>query len=92
MPDCVGEGAAVAALAMVGVGMGMGDKGVVLGGDASMVDVRVDIMVDRTVGMGSGEVVLVGVASVVDGMVDMGTEAGADSEPSCAGVVLEPTQ
>lgn len=61
MPDCVGEGAA-AALAMVGVGMG--DRGVVLGGDASM----------------------------VDGMVDMGTEAGAESAPSCAGVVLEPTQ
>lgn len=89
MPDCFGEGAA-AALAMVGVGMG--DGGVVLGGDASMVDKRVDMMVDRTVGMRSGEVVLVGVASVVDGMVDMGTEAGAESEPSCAGVVLEPTQ
>ena len=89
MPDCVGEGAA-AALAMVGVGMG--DRGVVRGGDASVVDMRVDMMVDRTVGMGSGEVVLVGVASVVDGMVDMGTEVGAESEPSCAGVVLEPTQ
>lgn len=90
MPDCVGEGAAAAALAMVGVGMG--DRGVVLGGDGSMVDMRVDVMVDRTVGMGSGEVVLVGVVSVVEGMVDMGTEAGAESEPSCAGVVLEPTQ
>ena len=87
MPDCVGEGAAAAALAMVGVGMG--DRGIVLGGDASMVGMRVDMMVDGTVGMGSGEVVLVG---VVDGMVDMGTEAGVESEPSCAGVVLEPTQ
>ena len=77
IPDCVGEGAAAAAAALAMVGVGTGNKGVVLGDDASTVDMRVDMTVDRTVGTSSGVVVLVVVA---------------ESEPSCAGAVLEATQ
>ena len=90
MPGCIGEGAAAAAPATVGVGTG--DRGVILGVDASRADMRVDMMVDRTVGIGSGEVVMVGVESMMDGMVDTGMEELMEPESSCAGVVLEDTQ
>ncbi len=94
MPDWTGEGRANAALAVVGVGgelLMVGARGV-----AEIVEMMVDMMVERDVGMGlrlrEMAMVLVGAESMVDMRVEMAVVVLVELQLLGAGVALEATQ